>query len=253
MKTVITIEDSKVTIQVDDQAPKEIKTTRAQLDIFQTKKETGALPKVLPEDHAPIPPKTHVKPKVAKSVEERAAKFIAKEKPYVDVEGIPRRYERVCAREGCNNVFQTDMANRKCCSNACRVIYTKASHQESNKKYNAKKQDKQGSTRVCQDCGDSFYSKTGTAKYCRKCIVARQNLGRAKTRSTATYGLSSTSTEKHLDSLMAKPEGSPDPNFNDPWNCANCRGFGKLCILHLRMQDQGQKPPELKVDVRGHI
>jgi hypothetical protein len=36
-------------------------------------------------------------------------------KPFVDREGIPRQYERICNNPNCDNVFQTDMEDREFC------------------------------------------------------------------------------------------------------------------------------------------
>lgn len=45
-----------------------------------------------------------------------------------------------------------------------------------------------------------------------------------------------------------------DTDFTDPWNCQACREHSKLCRLHQRMDDDGDRPPTFKasiIKVRG--
>lgn len=40
------------------------------------------------------------------------------------------------------------------------------------------------------------------------------------------------------------PAETPDENFTDPWNCARCREGSGLCRFHRSMEASGSKPPK---------
>lgn len=132
MKAVITIEDGKITVEVDsggviEVTPKKDVGTVVPAGVIEKSVELGEPfvdhkivepVAVIPDDFGDRvdPPKQSFsldRTEIPKRGRKRA------KKPFIDVEGNPRRFKKTCAYDSV--VFYTDAPVRKFCSNACRL------------------------------------------------------------------------------------------------------------------------------------
>lgn len=157
--------------------------------------------------------------------------------------------ERICALCKKPLPSSSHRLRRYCGSEVCMKQRKKMVNQKYSKKLleqrssNSKKGDKNPlptshttTTKPCLVCGDPMpkYSMYSVCAACRPGKDTQQEAPNPKAFKTP----SASDFPKHIKSANL------DKNvFDDPWDCAVCRGAGDLCTLHETMARDGKKPP----------
>lgn len=77
----------------------------------------------------------------------------------------------VCAREGCDVEAERKTHNQKYCTDECCRL---ATNQRIMEKYYAKRDQRQGKTRYCKDCGKTRLSRYNDSQTCSPCMMKRE-------------------------------------------------------------------------------
>lgn len=243
MKTTITIENGRITIEADDgtdmnNTKSELVTTPPIVDVAGEDMEATTLVKI--SDSGII---TKANPIVVKPLSKEAVTQLADALTHTDDEHPPRAVETSSTGRGtdkdcadCGTTFHATgagMHKRKYCDD-CRA---KRARDKVARK-TSKQRDKNGPIVI---------TKPPTTQQSDHLLQATKNV-----EPEFLPGYEKTPEEIEALRPIAPPEPAPKHNpdmfatpkggFKNTWNCANCAMLGRLCHLHARMDMDGETP-----------
>lgn len=227
MKTTITIENGKITVQVDDQLPAVVV------------KQTPILPDIVYSNSKPtVEPAT---PKV--------------------LDYLPTAKD--C--EVCGTSFKPPRYDSRFCSKKCATKFYNKAHRDKVKSAKPeKKPPEDDSVMYCKHC--KAYTTHYSADHPSPGVVSPtpaplteepaflpgfeksdEELESWKPREFPTP-TPVPNVNKGFPTDSAKVEAMMDEqraDFDDPWNCGMCRNAGALCLMHEKMTADGKVPPKI--------
>ena len=227
MKTTITIENGKVSVQVDDNQPTQVKTSP---------------PPIILQGSEPEIKRTSIKDRVPE-----APKHIQKpiEKPVLDK---PAAGDRKCAICG-DDISHLDKRSTICkkpdCIKSQKRIYMQRWAEKKRSGTVPPKQEEEQKVDWCKHC--QAYTTHDSDHHPKPKVEPQFMPGHEKSAAEIedwrpkTTGIDDKPVPRGTIQHTPALDGFPDP-----WDCDACRRRSHLCPLHQGMTDDGKEPPKPK-------
>jgi len=235
VKTLITIENGKISVQVDDNSPVDVQTSP-----LRYRDQYG----VVAEFPLPTVADTTIKPRPSvmdPPTTESVSQSVTKKSRARGKAKTPKAAELVardCVQCG-DDISKLDKRRKLCLKPECQKEYNR----QYAKKWN-----------------EAHYVPKTSVKAKNGPVVVTKPKARQETSPTPVTPQFMPGHEKSPEEIEAwRPKSSNLPEsmpahgslhkqqtastFDDVWNCAACRSDEKLCNLHQRMTDDGSVPP----------
>lgn len=232
MKTVITIEDGRVTIQVDDEAPILVKPSLLKDPVISKPQATNPpAPIVVVKPAVPVKPIEPVRPAV------------------IPKETAPATPVRNCMFCG-DDISDRHPAAVKCGKDECKKAYIKYANDKATKSRGGVPGGKRGRpvrTNLDKSPASFSYEKIpGLAENAPPAeTFTRSKCCDAKAEVLGGEDEGNDGGTRHyvcLACMRACDTYEYTPPFTDDWNCGACRSIGRLCRLHHSMEVDGKRP-----------
>ncbi len=223
MKTIITVEDGKVTVEVDDSVPVKVETSPPKPTTRFEKLQKGGLVETKPSENTEV-----------KLVGSNT--YVPTKKPAIQEPVKPAVLDKPTPEERTCEICGDDISDLYKTAKICRK---EECRREKNRQY-------------ARDYWRKHEEGKPKSTITRPVVIKRQPTQPKQPEFLPGYEKSPEEVEELRPKAFNLPESLPQPgvskivissDFPDPWDCGRCRTAEKLCSLHQSMEDDGLEPP----------